>query len=162
MPDDVKIVVNTMDLRIKREKFLRLSFDIRRFGPILWEIFHRSKEQTFREEGVPSGSWRPLKKSTQKAYARIGALAGHKMLIGPRHGGRLKSSINWDTDGKTRILIGTNVIYGRIHQLGGRAGRKHAAAIRPRPFLVFRPGDDQRLARGADKVAEILLREAGL
>lgn len=52
--------------------------------------------------------------------------------------GRLRDSIGWRIDCKGKDIIGrvgTNVIYGRIHEYGGTAGRNHAARIPPRPYL---------------------------
>jgi phage gpG-like protein len=33
------------------------------------------------------------------------------------------------------VEIGSDVVYARIHQMGGRAGRGHQAVIPARPFL---------------------------
>jgi phage gpG-like protein len=39
------------------------------------------------------------------------------------------------------LRVGSNVIYARIHQLGGRAGRGHKSLIPARPFLVVQDED---------------------
>lgn len=53
--------------------------------------------------------------------------------------GRLRSSIAASRVIKTgeeySAKIGTNVVYGAIHEFGGYAGRNHKVFIRPRPFL---------------------------
>jgi len=38
-------------------------------------------------------------------------------------------------------VIGSNVIYSRIHQLGGMAGRGHKVKIPARPFLLVQDQD---------------------
>jgi len=40
-----------------------------------------------------------------------------------------------------RAVIGSNVIYSRIHQLGGMAGRGHKVKIPARPFLLVQDQD---------------------
>lgn len=38
--------------------------------------------------------------------------------------------------GTYRAQLGPTVLYGRIHELGGRAGRKNAARLPARPYLA--------------------------
>jgi phage gpG-like protein len=59
--------------------------------------------------------------------------------------GRLKNSMTQSIEGRT-LTIGTNLIYARIQQQGGVAGRGHKAKIPARPYLVFRPEDPQAIA----------------
>ncbi|WP_216640761.1 phage virion morphogenesis protein, partial [Thermus scotoductus] len=47
---------------------------------------------------------------------------------------RLKNSISWKVAG-SRIYVGTNLEYARIHQFGGYAGRGRKVYIPARPFL---------------------------
>ena len=53
--------------------------------------------------------------------------------------GRLRSSITAgepEHQGNTYTeKIGTNVVYGAIHEFGGMTGRNHSVLIPPRPFL---------------------------
>ena len=46
------------------------------------------------------------------------------------------------------VVIGTNVKYARIHQLGGQAGRGHKAQMPARPYLPF---VGNRLQHGVQK-----------
>ncbi|MBD2628478.1 phage virion morphogenesis protein [Trichormus variabilis] len=43
--------------------------------------------------------------------------------------------------GANKVEIGTNRIYGAIHQFGGRAGRGRKVVIRARPFLGVSAAD---------------------
>src|SRR5207302_11458831 len=65
--------------------------------------------------------------------------------------GRLKNSVTTEAavtiEGNT-MSLGSNLVYARIQQMGGRAGRHHASQIPARPYLVFRPEDPDRLAEG--------------
>ncbi len=73
-----------------------------------------SVRRTFRESGVPAGSWVPLAPSTIK---RLGAkAAGHKLLIGSS---RLLNSIRFQAE-PGHVTIGTNLVYAPVHQFGSR------------------------------------------
>ena len=74
----------------------------------------------------------------------------------------LKNSITYAVVGDNRLLIGTNLVYAAIHQLGGMAGRGHRSKIPPRPYLVFRPEDPERLREGMDAEIQRQIDAAGL
>jgi phage gpG-like protein len=74
-----------------------------------------SVRRTFRDQGVPAGSWVPLAPSTIKSNPRIYG-AGHKLLI---RSGRLLNSINFQAQPGT-VTIGTNLKYAAVHQFGSR------------------------------------------
>ena len=48
--------------------------------------------------------------------------------------GRLMGSIDTDYDDR-QAAVGTNVVYGAIHQFGGEAGRNKSVEILARPYL---------------------------
>lgn len=48
--------------------------------------------------------------------------------------GKLATSVNTQYDDNSAI-IGSNLDYARIHQLGGQAGKNHKANIPARPYL---------------------------
>lgn len=54
--------------------------------------------------------------------------------------GQLAASIQVTVVGNT-VQIGTNKVYGPIHNFGGSAGRGHSVAIPARPFLVIQNED---------------------
>ena len=110
-------------LRGIRERAEDLTVPLRAGG------FHmmRSIRENFRVGGRPE-RWAPLRPATPKAKAPKA-----KPLIDT---GRLMGSITFRAT-KDRLAVGSNVIYARIHQLGGRAGRRHAVTIPARPYLVF-------------------------
>ena len=58
--------------------------------------------------------------------------------------GRLRSSITHRA-GRNFVAVGTNVIYAAIHQLGGKAGRGHAADIPARPYLGIDADDETEI-----------------
>jgi len=54
--------------------------------------------------------------------------------------GRLMNSITYKAH-SDKVEIGTNVVYGAIHQLGGKAGRGRKVDIPARPYLMVQDGD---------------------
>lgn len=74
--------------------------------------------------------------------------------------GRLRDSIDAITisDG---VMVGSNVAYARIHQLGGKAGRGRKVTIPARPYLgVSQEDSDEIEATVADFVAGVFGRQA--
>lgn len=73
-----------------------------------------SVRRTFRDQGVPAGSWMPLAPSTIRSLG--GKAAGHRLLI---RSGRLLNSIH-ATTAPGRVVIGTNLVYAAVQQRGSR------------------------------------------
>jgi phage gpG-like protein len=74
-----------------------------------------SVRRTFRDQGVPAGSWVPLAPSTIKSNPKIYG-AGHKLLI---RRGILLNSINFHAQPGS-VTIGTNLKYAAVHQFGSQ------------------------------------------
>ena len=142
----VNISINDKQLQIM------LTRMVERLNPapllnIAAQVMRSSFERTFRDQGSPGGSWAPLAPATIKR-GRGGA--GRKILI---QRGRLKNTLTYETNGN-RLTMGSNLVYARIQQEGGEAGRrspfKKQQGRRPRiparPYLVFRPEDPQKIA----------------
>ena len=87
----------------------------------------------FESEKDPAGDdWAPLAKSTLEKRGRTGEGGKAAILQAQRH---LFESIGYKVETGVGAMVGTSMVYGRIHQLGGRAGRGHKTKIEARPFL---------------------------
>src|SRR5574341_365897 len=115
MAGEFQIRINDQDLKVKLRDFSR-RIGGRYLLAAAGEVMQGSIAKTFREEGSPAGSWPALASSTLKRVT-----PGHKKLIGR---GRLVRSIVYRVEGDERLVIGSNLIYAAIHQLGGEAGRR--------------------------------------
>lgn len=83
--------------------------------------------QAFEKESSPFGDkWKPLSRSTLKNIK-----GAKKKLVDKA---KLVNSISTTHTAKS-ATIGTNVVYARIHQFGGKAGRNHKVIIPARPFI---------------------------
>lgn len=99
----------------------------------------RSIDQNFQAGGRPK-KWKPR---SPKYGARMRARGKTKVLI---VNGDLMNSVTAQTKNDT-LLVGSNLIYARIHQKGGQAGKNLSATIPARPFLVAQETDTRRLTK---------------
>lgn len=89
----------------------------------LGRIFKTGAQLRFRKQQSPEGAaWKPSQR----------ALRDHGQTL--RLTGRLRNSLTYVAD-HASVAIGTNVRYGAIHQLGGKAGRGRKVTIPARPYL---------------------------
>ena len=104
------------------EKLLNLAKRTENLRPLMKNIagiFAYSTEENFKEEGRPD-KWVDLAESTVE--------------------GKLAASINTYYDNDSAV-IGSNLEYAAIHQLGGQAGKNKSVEIPARPYL-FLTNDD--------------------
>ncbi|WP_416863892.1 phage virion morphogenesis protein [Helicobacter ganmani] len=89
--------------------------------------------QSFEKETSPFGEkWKPLSSVTLKKSKGL-----KKKLVDK---GKLVNSIHTSHTTKS-ASIGTSVVYARIHQFGGKAGRNHKVIIPARPFIPISKED---------------------
>ena len=109
-------------------------------APALKKIGQLEVSQTklrFRNSKDPDGNdWEPLSPFTIAARRKGRGSGSPKILVDT---GRLRSSITFATS-NTDVFIGTNVVYGSLHQEGGKVypfGNKRASKVEvpARPFL---------------------------
>ncbi len=58
--------------------------------------------------------------------------------------GHLRDTITHQA-GPRSVQVGTNVVYGAIHQLGGQAGRGGTVTLVPRPYLGVSEDDEDEM-----------------
>lgn len=157
----MQIDVEIKDAEAKRlfTRLQRRAKDLRPAFREIGEIVRSSVIKNFQTGGRPE-KWIPTKiRSIYQAYAgrktRSGArrkaytlrgrltkgferyTSGKKTLIDRA---RLQNSItaHAETD---RVVLGTDLVYARIHQLGGMAGRNNKVKIPARPYLLVQDED---------------------
>ena len=133
------------------------------FTPAMKDIGDRlvgSVLENFKQQGRPE-RWEPLKFSTLVSrYIRgnrdrkkkrsvlvkggTGFSAGFTRMLGQgkilMDSGILRNSIHGQAS-RYGVVVGTNLVYSRIHQLGGKAGRGLRTKIPARPYLVIQDAD---------------------
>ena len=100
-------------------------------------IFANSAEENFKEQGRPD-KWVDLAESTKKQRLKKRKWPGQILQVE----GMLASSVNTYYDNDS-VVIGSNLPYAAIHQLGGKAGKNKSANIPARPYLNL-TGDDYK------------------
>ena len=98
-------------------------------------IFAYSTEENFKEEGRPD-KWVDLAESTKKQRTKKRKWPGQILQVE----GKLAASINTYYDNDSAV-IGSNLEYAAIHQLGGQAGKNKSVEIPARPYLLLTNDD---------------------
>jgi len=95
----------------------------------------RISEKAFEKEKDPVTEigWEELKRPNK---------SGKKLQGKPYH---LKRSLIWESFPDGSVIFGSNVVYARIHQHGGQAGRNKSANIPPRPYMGVTKDFDRRI-----------------
>lgn len=139
----IQLTVEDRAVQTLLRRILERTRDLR---PALDEaaaVVENSTRARFRQQHDPQGNpWTPLSRRTlerrggrtrkeQRSIRGQRAATSAQILIDTA---RLLRSITRQVDA-TEASVGTNVVYGRIHQLGGKAGRGHRVRIPARPYL---------------------------
>ncbi|MDR1398107.1 MAG: phage virion morphogenesis protein [Desulfarculales bacterium] len=147
--------LNKFSKKLKSQKAILLE--------AVGEVLVSGAIKRFQDEEDPKGNkWKPSQRTmamkTQKsavkrdAKGRILKGSGKILKKGRKGGGktltdtaRLRNSITSEVNGDS-VLVGSNVKYARIHQLGGMAGKGHKITIPARPYLGISKEDRQEVA----------------
>lgn len=108
-----------------------------------------TRERIATEKTSPDGAaWAPW--SDRHAGTRK---ASHSLLVQDNH---LLTSLQNYTEAWT-VRVGTNLVYGAIHQFGGEAGRGRKAKIPARPYLGLSEADREAVeALVLDRIEELV------
>ncbi|WP_233491024.1 phage virion morphogenesis protein [Pseudodesulfovibrio indicus] len=87
------------------------------------EMLVSSTVERFDTSTAPDGTSWPVSQRAEEE--------GGKTLVDT---GRMRGSIGYEAS-PGQIVVGSNLVYSRIHQLGGETGRGHAVTLPERPYL---------------------------
>ena len=102
-------------------------------------VFAYSTEENFKKEGRPD-MWIDLAESTKRQRKKKGHWPGQILQVS----GQLASSISTYYDNDSAV-IGSNLDYAAIHQLGGQAGKNQSVTIPARPYLKLTNEDFEEI-----------------
>ena len=142
MPVTIEYAIDVSELRIRTDVLARRISTVGRVLKGVRQDMRLSvRERWDREESPDGAPWAPLAAATlaRKKDARI--------LI---EGDVLRKSITVRLSAlKTNpsLRMGSNLVYARIHQLGGKAGRGRSVTIPARPYLGYSEADRQDIRR---------------
>lgn len=130
------------------EKLLDLAKKTENLHPLMKNIagiFAYSTEENFKKEGRPE-KWLDLAESTKKQRTKKRKWPGQILQVE----GKLAASINTYYDNDSAV-IGSNLEYAAIHQLGGQAGRNKSVEIPARPYLKLTDDDYNEINHEIEK-----------
>lgn len=132
MPDDsVEIKIDNEEVNKKLLELAEKGENLRPLMKNVAGIFAYSTEENFKDEGRPE-KWVDLSETTKKQRQKIGKYPGQILQVS----GQLASSVSTAYDDNS-ALIGSNLAYAAIHQLGGQTGKNKKTTIPKRPYLML-------------------------
>lgn len=129
MSEPIEIKVDNKDVESRLLDLAKQSENLRPLMKNIAGVFAYSTEENFKEEGRPD-KWTDLAESTKKQRTKTGHYPGQILQVS----GQLASSISTYYDNDSAV-IGSNLNYAAIHQLGGQAGKNQSVTIPARPYL---------------------------
>ena len=139
MSDFIEIKIDSQEVEHKLQEIAKKTSDLKPLMKNIAGIFASAAEDNFAEEGRPD-KWQDLSKVTKKLREKKGKWPGQILQVS----GQLASSINTYYDNNSAI-IGSNLEYAAIHQLGGQAGRNKKVTVLARPYLKLTDEDFEEI-----------------
>lgn len=137
-----------LDNQEVQNRLLELASKCENLRPLMKNIagiFAYSTEENFKNEGRPE-KWLDLAESTKKQREKKRKWPGQILQVE----GKLAASINTFYDDDSAV-IGSNLDYAAIHQLGGQAGRNKSVSIPARPYLKLTDSDYKEIIQEIEK-----------
>ena len=145
MSDFIEIKIDNQEVERRLQEIAKKSSNLRPLMKNIAGIFASATEDNFAEEGRPD-KWIDLSDVTKKQRKKIGKYPGQILQVT----GQLASSVNTYYDDDSAI-IGSNLAYAAIHQLGGQAGKNKKVTIPARPYLKLTDDDLEEIMESVEK-----------
>ena len=145
MSDPIEIKIDNKEVESKLLDLAQKSENLRPLMKNIAGVFAYSTEENFKNEGRPD-KWTELSESTIKQRTKNKQWPGMILQIS----GQLASSVNTYYDDDSAV-IGSNLEYAAIHQLGGQAGKNKSVEIPARPYLQLTPDDFEEILLSVEK-----------
>lgn len=139
MSEPIEIKLDNKEVESRLLDLAKRSENLRPLMKNIAGIFAYSTEENFKEESR-SDKWIDLAESTKKQRTKTGHYPGQILQVS----GQLASSISTYYDNDSAV-IGSNLDYAAIHQLGGQAGKNQSVTIPTRPYLQLRNDDFEEI-----------------
>ena len=131
----IEIKIDNQEVTQKLLELAKRGGNLRPLMKNIAGILAYSTEENFANEGRPD-KWLDLSERTKKQRKKTGHWPGQILQVS----GQLASSINTYYDDESAI-IGSNLDYAAIHQLGGQIGKNKSVSIPARPYLKLSDDD---------------------
>ena len=131
----IEIKIDNKDIERKLLELAQKGENLRPLMKNIAGIFASATEANFKNEGRPD-KWTELSEATKKQRTKQKKWPGQILQVS----GQLASSISTQYDDESAV-IGSNLDYAAIHQLGGQAGKNKKVEIPARPYLKLTDDD---------------------
>ena len=131
----IEIKIDNNDVERKLLELAQKGENLRPLMKNIAGIFASATEENFKNEGRPD-KWTELSEATKKQRTKQKKWPGQILQVS----GQLASSISTQHDNESAV-IGSNLDYAAIHQLGGQAGKNKKVEIPARPYLKLTDDD---------------------
>ena len=135
----IEIKIDNNDVERKLLELAQKGENLRPLMKNIAGIFASATEENFKNEGRPD-KWTELSEATKKQRTNQKKWPGQILQVS----GQLASSISTQYDDES-ALIGSNLDYAAIHQLGGQAGKNKKVEIPARPYLKLTDDDFEEI-----------------
>ena len=125
----IEIKIDNKEVLTRLQELASRGENLRPLMKNIAGIMATATEDNFKDEGRPD-KWVDLSETTKKQRQKIGKYPGQILQVS----GQLASSVSTAYDNNSAI-IGSNLTYAAIHQLGGQAGKNKKTTIPARPYL---------------------------
>ena len=135
----IEIKIDNNDVERKLLELAQKGENLRPLMKNIAGIFASATEENFKNEGRPD-KWTELSEATKKQRTKQKKWPGQILQVS----GQLASSISTQYDDESAV-IGSNLDYAAIHQLGGQAGKNKKVEIPARPYLKLTDDDFEEI-----------------
>jgi len=141
----IEIKIENQEVNKKLLEIARKTENLRPLMKNIAGILAYSTEENFKEQGRPE-KWIDLSDVTKENRKKQNKWPGQILQVS----GQLASSISTQYDDNSAV-IGSNLPYAAIHQLGGQAGRGKKVKIPARPYINLTDDDFDEILHETQK-----------
>lgn len=131
----IEIKIENQEVNKRLIELVKRTENLRPLMKNIAGILAFSTEENFKNEGRPE-KWTDLADITKENRRKQHKYPGQILQVE----GNLASSVNTQYDDNSAV-IGSNLPYAAIHQLGGQAGRNKKVKIPARPYINLTDDD---------------------
>ena len=125
----IEIKIDNKEVLTRLQELASRGENLRPLMKNIAGIMSTATEDNFKDEGRPE-KWVDLSETTKKQRQKIGKYPGQILQVS----GQLASSVSTAYDDNSAV-IGSNLAYAVIHQLGDQTGKNKKTTIPARPYL---------------------------
>lgn len=141
----IEIKIDNKEVLTRLQELASRGENLRPLMKNIAGIMATATEDNFKDEGRPD-KWVDLSETTKRQRQKTGRYPGQILQVS----GQLASSVLTAYDNNSAI-IGSNLAYAAIHQLGGQAGKNKKTTIPARPYLKLTDDNFEEILTETEK-----------